>query len=188
MFVRGYKTWCEEVSAQLREELGSRRESALDPRELARLLDVDLWTPHDVPGLPSEVRRRLTTAHADCWSAVTISSGLRTVVIFNPAHSSARQASDITHELAHILLGHKPGHMFMAPSGAALRTHDRDQEAEANWLCGSLLLPREALVSIRRRRITEETACAEYGVSKELLRYRLNATGVNFQFRRIRGG
>jgi len=37
--------------------------------------------------------------------------------------------------------------MFMSPnSGMALRTHNEEQEEEANWLAGCLLLPREALL------------------------------------------
>jgi hypothetical protein len=38
------------------------------------------------------------------------------------------------HELAHILLGHKPTMMFMDPKNdLALRAHNHAQE-EANWL------------------------------------------------------
>jgi Zn-dependent peptidase ImmA (M78 family) len=75
--------------------------------------------------------------------------------------------------------------MFASPgSGIALRTHNKEQEDEANWLAGSLLLPRDALFSIRRRRLTDEEACQEYGVSLAMLRFRFNASGVDIQLRR----
>jgi hypothetical protein len=35
---------------------------------------------------------------------------------------------------------------------------------------------------------TEEAAARTYQVSVQLLKYRLNVTGVNFQFRRARAG
>ena len=52
--------------------------------------------------------------------------------------------------LAHILLGHKPTRVFMNPhTGLALRTHDKEQEEEAGWLAGCLMLPREVLLQSR---------------------------------------
>jgi Zn-dependent peptidase ImmA (M78 family) len=77
--------------------------------------------------------------------------------------------------------------MFMSiNSGMALRTHNEEQEEEANWLAGCLLLPREALVTIRRMGYSDEEACSEYGVSPAMLRFRLNITGVDVQLRRAR--
>ncbi len=188
MFVRGFKSWCEGVSAQVRRDLGLTATGPLDPRKLAVSLGVDLWTPTDVPGLPTEVSRRLLKSHSDSWSAITISHGDVVVIVYNPAHSPARQASDLMHELAHVLLGHEPTRMFISPhSGIGLRTHDKDQEAEASWLAGCLLLPREALLHIRRRGLSTDEARRAYGVSTELLRFRLNATGVNVQIGRAKG-
>ena len=78
--------------------------------------------------------------------------------------------------------------MFMSPTaGIALRTHNEEQEDEANWLAGCLLLPRDVLLAIRRKRLLDEEACAEYGVSLAMLRYRFNVTGVDVQLRRFRG-
>jgi Zn-dependent peptidase ImmA (M78 family) len=74
--------------------------------------------------------------------------------------------------------------MFMSPkSGTALRTHNEEQEEEANWLAGCLLLPREALMFIRRGRMSDEGACSHYGVSLAMLRFRFNVTGVDVQLR-----
>jgi IrrE N-terminal-like domain len=73
-------------------------------------------------------------------------------------------------------------------SGLALRTYNEEQEQEADWLAGCLLLPRDALLAIRRRRLSDEEICSEYGVSPAMLRFRLNITGVDVQLRRARGG
>jgi Zn-dependent peptidase ImmA (M78 family) len=67
-------------------------------------------------------------------------------VIFNPRKSDGRKASDIVHELAHLILGHDPAKVVFSEDGQiATRTFDQKQEDEANWLAWALLLPREAL-------------------------------------------
>jgi Zn-dependent peptidase ImmA (M78 family) len=71
-----------------------------------------------------------------------------------------------------------------------LNTFDQIQEEEANWLAGCLLLPRDALMLIRRHGMDLKVAAKRYGVSFDMLRYRTGITGVNYQFgvvRRLRG-
>lgn len=65
----------------------------------------------------------------------------------------------------------------------ARRTYNEEQEEQANWLAGCLLLPRDALVAIRRRGLSDQDACSEYGVSPAMLRFRFNVTGVDAQLR-----
>lgn len=187
MFRRGFKTWAEEVAVRIRRELNLEATSPLDPLQVAQHLGVLVLTPSDLGELPSDVRARLLNAHRDCWSAITVSLGSRHLIIRNPRHARTRQHSSLAHELAHIILGHDPSLMFVTPkSGVALRTHNGEQEEEANWLAGCLLLPREALFSIRRERISEEDARERYGVSPAMLRFRFNTSGVDLQLRRAR--
>jgi hypothetical protein len=47
-------------------------------------------------------------------------------------------------------------------------------------------LPREALLFLRRNGMSDEETLDEYGVSGDLLNYRMNVTGVNYQARRER--
>ena len=63
-----------------------------------------------------------------------------------------------------------------------LSSYEKQQEEEADWLSGCLLLPREALLSIRRRGLAETDAASQYGVSMKMLTYRNALTGVNRQF------
>jgi Zn-dependent peptidase ImmA (M78 family) len=187
MFERGFKTWCEEFSVQLRREIGLSAISPLDPLNLANMLEVDVRSPRELEGLPPDVCRRLVTTDANNWSAVTVSHKRHRLVVYNPAHSRARRNSDVMHEIAHILLDHHPTQVFVSPqSGYALRTHDKNQESEAGWLAGCLLLPRPALLHIRKLSLDDEAACEQYGVSEDLLRFRMNATGVNVQIQRAR--
>jgi IrrE N-terminal-like domain len=187
MFRRGFKTWAEQTSARVRQNLKLPPTSPLNPLALAASLNVDVMTPTELGELPSDIRERLLGEHSDDWSAITVTSGQSHLVITNSSHSPVRLNSDLAHELAHIILGHEPSLMYMSvASGLAVRTYNDEQEEEANWLAGCLLLPRAALVEARRKRFSDDMIGAEYGVSAPMLRYRLNITGVNVQSRRTR--
>ena len=181
---RGFKARAERTSAGLRGELGLSAFERLDPTKLAAYLEVALLTPSDVPGMTDEMLHQLLTIDPWGWSAVTIVQGNTAFVIFNPRHSAGRQASDITHELAHIILGHQPATMIMSPDGSlVMRSYDQKQEDEANWLAWAILLPREALLAMKRRRATIADIAAEYGVTETLVQYRLRITGIESQLR-----
>lgn len=183
MLKRGFKSKSENISLQVRSELGLGKNEPLPPHLLAEHIGVQLWKPIDIAGLSENALRQLLRRDRDSWSAVTISFGGVDVVIYNSSHSQARQSSDIMHELSHILLGHNPIEMmlFSQSEEIVLREYDQTLEEEANWLSGSLLLPREALLHISRNRINNADACRIYGVSNDLLDYRINITGVNVQ-------
>lgn len=185
MFRRGFKTWAEEISLRVRRKLKLPDAAPLDPLQLAELLSVLVLPLNELRDMPEDCRRRLINDHSENWSAITVANGNHHLIVINTAHAATRRNSDLAHELAHVILGHEPSMMFASPgSGIALRTHNKEQEEEANWLAGCLLLPRDALLSIRRRRLTDEEACREYGVSIAMLRFRLNASGVDIQLRR----
>jgi Zn-dependent peptidase ImmA (M78 family) len=188
MFRRGFKTWAERTSLRVRQKLKLSPSSPLDPFPLAELLGVSIVASRDLSDLPADVRRRLENDHRDCWSAITVTDGRGHLIVTNPSHAQTRLNSSLAHELAHIILGHEPSMMFMSPkSGTALRTHNEEQEEEANWLAGCLLLPREALMFIRRGGMSDEDACSQYGVSLAMLRFRFNVTGVDVQLRHRQG-
>lgn len=91
------------------------------------------------------------------------------------------------HELAHIILGHDLAEACIMDDGSLVPGNfDQDQEDEADWLAGTLLLPRPALMSIRRRQISEIVACDQYLVSREMLNWRVRMTGVDYQLARSR--
>jgi IrrE N-terminal-like domain len=185
MFRRGFKSWCEETALKVRQHQNLGITDPLSPFVLARELRVAVVQPADLEHLAEDVRRRLLGHHSDCWSAITIPGKRRPLIVYNPTHSRARQNSDLMHELAHILLGHKPTRVFIDPNtDLSLRSHDKAQEEEANWLAGCLLLPREVLLHIKATRLSDEAACRQYEVSAKMLAYRMNVSGVNIQHRR----
>ena len=186
MFDRGFKTWCEKYSTNIRKDLGLDAGDALDLRALAEHLGIRVWSPESVPGLDSEtiaiLLRNDGVSRSD-WSAVTIVVGTKVAVILNTSHSSGRQASDLAHELSHHILGHETKDAGYSSDGILLlNDYDKKQEEEADWLAGCLLLPRDALVSIKRRKLTEDETTLEYCVSQRMLKYRTAMTGVDRQF------
>lgn len=187
MFTRGFKSWCEQASLQQRRALGLRSGEPLDAALLASHLGIDVWTPEDVPGLDADSLNTLLVEDPDSWSAVTLAVNSKHVIILNSAHSQARRASNITHEIAHVIIGHEPARVDITEDGLLmLNCYDKKQEEEATWLSGCLLLPREALLLIRRQRMNDEMAKDKYGVSAQMLSYRLRMSGVDMQMNRTR--
>ena len=170
----------------VRRQQGLALSAPLDPRLLAESLGADVISPDQLPALSKKTCDELLGVYSDEWSAVTFPSD-PPLIVFNPTHSVARQNSDLMHEISHILLKHAPTMVFIHPkTQLAIRTFDPAQEDEANWLCGSLLLPREALLLIKRSAWSQEESCATYGVSADMLTYRLNVSGVNVQHHRAK--
>ncbi len=182
---RGFKSWCENASRDYRAQLGLDLADPLDPHDLARFLGVLVWTPDEVPDLSSQSIRQLTKVDPSSWSAVTVSAGGRHLVILNSAHALTRQRNSLAHELAHLVLNHQPDTARVSGEGFLLRDHyDAEQEEEADWLAGTLLLPREGLLSVYRRTSSSEAIGRIFGVSTKLVDWRLRMTGILAQTRR----
>jgi hypothetical protein len=184
VFKRGFKTWCENIAALQRKALGLQPFDALDPFQFAKHLGVKVWTADQIPGLDSESSNILLKKDSDSWSAVTLSGGPKDLIILNPTQTGGRLASNLMHELSHIVIGHAPARVDVSEEGyLMLSTFDKVQEDEAIWLCGCLLLPREALVASRRRGTPFNEVKRTYGSSKEMFDYRMRVTGVTKQVR-----
>jgi hypothetical protein len=178
---RGFKSKCENMSLQIRNELNLKKRDPLSPQSLASHLNVELLKPVDIPGLsPSEIQQLLGKGQ-DSWSAVTIAFTGVELIIYNSTHHESRQSNDIMHELSHIILNHKPIEMLLLSQSTdiVLREYDNNMEEEANWLAGCLLLPRDVLIHIKFTNIDVSEACKTYRVSDDLLTYRMRITGIN---------
>lgn len=182
---RGFKSWAERTSLAFRKELGVPVDARLMPEQLAAYLGVELWTPNQVPGMTKELLNQLLKVDPWGWSAAGMQVHDRGIIIYNPQHSRGRQVSDITHELAHFILDHQPAKIILSADldGMSMRSFNQKQEDEANCLAWTLLLPREALVRAKGRRLTLEQIAEKYGVTKSLATYRVNATGVEKQLK-----
>lgn len=188
MLQRGFKSWCESVSANFRKELGKDSDAPLFPQELANHLNIRLSIPSDFKNLSHDTLQTLLGSETDSWSAVTISKGNTHLIIYNNSHARSRQANDLMHEMSHIILRHQPQNNFYSKEANPflLRQYNQNQEEEANCLAAIILLPKEALLKIKFQRLSHYHAARIYGVSMQLLKMRLNTSGTNYIYNRSR--
>lgn len=185
---RGFKTEAEGYALDFRNELGLRDNAPLCPRRLAEHLEIPLVPlssyRQEIPGAISI----LSGEEISAFSAVTVFIRSRRIIAFNDFHHPNRQASDISHELAHAILGHPPTPPL---SEAGCRNFDLVLEEEANWLGQTLLIPRPAAIRVARLGLSLTDAANEYKVSEPLMRMRLHVTGAYLVVSRMqarRGG
>ena len=182
---RGFKTWCEKAADGFRRDLHVARNGPLDPHVLARHLQVLVLTPDQIAGLGQDHRDQLLKHDPSSWSAVTIELPEKKIIILNSSHVPQRQNSDLMHELAHLILEHEPARVDVTPDGLMLLdTYDREQEAEANWFAGALLVPRDALLSVLANNRRNENAAQHFAVSVDMIKWRRQMTGIDLQLRR----
>ena len=182
---RGFKAWCENAAADYRTALRLKPPDPLNPDELAAHLGVMVWRPEDVPELSPDSLRQLTINDRDSWSAVTLRLGDTNLTILNSAHALTRKRSSLTHELAHLILDHEPSRIDVSPAGhLLLSSFEREQEEEADWLSATLLVPRAGLQVAYRATQDAQTLADHFGVSLDMMNWRLRMTGIVTQARR----
>ena len=83
---------------------------------------------------------------------MTIKEGETLGIVLNTAHDITRQRNDLMHELAHVELRHVAARVEVSGSGLLLLSdYSEEQEQEADWHAGALLLPRDAILRLRGR-------------------------------------
>jgi Zn-dependent peptidase ImmA (M78 family) len=177
---RGFKTECESIATAVRGEMGLAAHAPLNSSDLADHLGIPV---HPLSALNGDgVMAAIKHVHANnkVLSAMTIFPAWpkhHRLVIFNDANSLARQNSDVAHELAHGLLLHEPRCAIVS----GCRDYARADEDEAAWLSGCLLVPREAALAVAIAQTPVGVAAAQYGVSTQMMSYRINCTGASRQ-------
>lgn len=149
--------------------MGLEAITPIDPVAVCSVFDIQLICLSDLDSKCPFLR------DTSSFSAVTVPCGHQTAIVHNDAHHPHRQRSNICHELAHCFLGHD-----CAPplTEDGERNHNKGIEAEANFLCGSLLIPNEAALHIVSQGLVLQ-AQSIYGVSAAMLNYRLRMSGAN---------
>lgn len=165
--------------------MGLHAHDPADIRQLAKHLNVGV-IPAD--RLVDRARlEELERIQPGAFSAATfhLPDG-RTIAVYNPcSHEPGRTNSDIGHEIAHILLDHDVREIQQI-AGHTFITCNTEQEEEATWLAGCLLLPRPLLLREAYNGTSAEAIADKYQVSPHMARFRLNTSGVLLQARRAR--
>jgi Zn-dependent peptidase ImmA (M78 family) len=180
-FRRGFKTDAERTAMDIRAELGWSATDALDVFAVA-----DQW---GIPVVPMSgccvhgFHQVFQTCEQESFSAITIFTGTARLIVHNDSHHPHRQSSNIAHELSHCILEHEPAPLRDDDSGC--RDWNASYEAEADWLGGTLLIPREGGLHFVKVGWSIEEIAAHYRVSEQLAKWRLNQTGVMQQVERL---
>jgi hypothetical protein len=195
---RGFKAESERRATSLRSAISCSETRTPDLADLAAHLRVAVLPADHLLDGGSEELLRLHDIQPGCFSAATFSPpGSRHIVVYNPvsldgqilstaeARVDGRTRSNVAHEFAHIVLGHDI-RQVQKIGGQHFFTCNPEQEEEANWLAGALLLPRPLLLIAVRNDLTNEEIAEQNHVSVDMARFRTNATGVRMQVARTR--
>src|SRR6266849_7824155 len=167
----GFKSYANKIARETRDELGLSSASPLDPWALADYLGIPVIPLSVLESEAPEAVKQLGRRDKGAFSAVTVFSGYKRMIVVNDSHTRGRQASNVAHELAHSLLQHRPKAAF---DDKGARHWEEDQEDEAEWLAGALLISEEAALEIVRQSLSQKDAARLYGVSVDMIRFRLN--------------
>lgn len=182
---RGFKAKAEKLALQVRGAMGLSWRERLDPRKLADHLGVPVFELPDLvtTGMSQgSVSHLLGKGRGEFSAALFQREGVK-LIVANPVHSAGRQASNIVHEVSHLLLKHVPPAEVLE---AGCRRWDSMMEREADWLAGELLVPRKAALDIARRGRDLDLSARHFGVSKAMMTWRLNHSGARKQAKRER--
>jgi Zn-dependent peptidase ImmA (M78 family) len=169
---RGFKAFAEEIAREVRNEMGVPAHGRVCAFQLADYLGVPTLRLSDLAGqvaLTAEQRLALRQeVHGFC---MPLPDGRRAIV-YNDFNGPPRQQSDVAHEAAHLLLQHQ----FRSLKQANWR--EQEEENEAAFLGGALLVPLAAALNIVRRNMGVTEAANSFGVSEQMIAYRCNVSGA----------
>ncbi|HSX65924.1 ImmA/IrrE family metallo-endopeptidase [Nocardioides sp.] len=169
------KAACKRLAVEVRAELGLDPMQALNPWDLAELYGIRVVALGDL-ALDHAIRDHFHAVRPEVFSGALLPHRSGAVIVENDAHPLARRRSTMGHELAHLVAEHQFGTSLVNERGC--RTADKLQEDEAAEISGELLVPSDAAKRLARQKATDDEVALRFGVSIELARWRMNATGA----------
>ena len=173
---RGFKAEAERLAVAVRKELGLGPTHPVSCGDICEELGIPTITVSMLvaAGAAPQSVRCISSPEAK-FSAMTVASGTKRLIVYNPQHPLGRRANSLAHEISHILLEHP---LAPALGVGGCRRWDPVLEAEADWQAGALLVPRDAAFDWMRAGGSLEEGSLYFGVSLPLFRWRVNQTGV----------
>lgn len=175
---RGFKAEAERLATQVRHKTDLGSYEPLDIGALVQYVGAQLRSADELTSLTK--LQELEALQPGAFSACTFDFGTRKVIVVSPLASDERQRSDASHEASHLLLKHSVKEVEQLGS-LSFFTCDPDEEQEANWLAGCLLLPRDLLVRSLKHGLDAADIAEANTVSLQMAHFRLRATGVERQ-------
>lgn len=172
------------VASNIRRDIGAAVHEPVEPFHL-QVGGVAIVRGQDVPGVASEIRDHLFRVAVSQWSAATLpvhSAGTDWLIVLNSAHGIERQRASLMEEFCHVLLGHEMTQLSHQ-EGVTFRDYHDGQEEEAYYIGSAILVPEQGLREHLRLRNSAESIAASYGVSRELVEYRIKRLGLWYLYR-----
>lgn len=164
------------LALELREELDLTPHDPFNPLDLARLYGVEVIRLSEIDCSPEALNHfRIERPAVFSGALVPLPDG-STVIVENDWHVPERRVSTASHEMAHVTLEHPFSATLTNSKGC--RVSVKEHEAEAAELSGELLIPSDAARKLAFDGVSDEVAAERFGVSVEVARWRLNASGA----------
>uniref|UniRef100_UPI003D9095A1 ImmA/IrrE family metallo-endopeptidase n=1 Tax=Gordonia sp. B7-2 TaxID=3420932 RepID=UPI003D9095A1 len=177
---RGFKTEAKRLALELRTEIGLDAYAPFDPYALASEYGISVVQLSSLDGV---ARDHFLRADGSALSGALIPNGTGVIILENDAQRPTRRRTTMCHELAHVVLEHEFGVSLSDERKCGL---GGDQEAEADWLSGEMLIPSDGAFRLARADATDEQAAEEYDVSLAIARWRMNHSGARKVVERAR--
>lgn len=158
----------------LRAKAGLGVRGRLDPFSVMDKYNIIVMHPKDLGELDEADHDLLRGIDARTWSggAQELPDG-RLLILLNPNQTPERATVTVMEEVAHAHFGHQPSRLSVGPSGMLGRHYDAIAETEAYRTAAAALLPSIVVARAVWRQVPAETLAAEYGVSIELVEFRI---------------
>lgn len=173
------KSEMETMANNLRAELEVAKTDPLDALSI-RVFGVDVLVPTDIEDLSQQCLAHLIGPGKNEWSAMSVpldTQNTRWAVLRNDGHQIERQRVTYLEECWHILLGHKLTRIAKVADSYG-RTYDSNEEHDAYYLASATLLPKSAIITAVEAKIPVKRIAEQYGVSTDLVEYRIKRLGL----------
>jgi len=175
---KGFVTEANDWAVELRREMNLAANDPMCPWNLAKYLGVKIYKLCDLKAC-SERTLLYERRKGHCFSAAVCFDGVAAFIVMNDANEKKRQASDIAHELAHVLLRHPPANPFQTDG---VRLFSDAHELEAERLGPTLLISDAAAVRalsmVSRGLHSMQSLSDSWGITQEVLQMRINLSGA----------
>lgn len=178
---RGFKTEAKTLALELRTEIGLGPHVPFDPYMLAAEYGIRVVP---LSALECSGRDHFLKSDGSALSGALIPDGTSVIILDNDAQPVARRRNTVSHELAHVVLEHEFGVSLADERKCGL---SGDQEKEADWLAGELLIPYAAAFRLARSNAADDDVAERMSVSLAVARWRMNASGARKVAARTRG-
>lgn len=169
---RGFKTESKRLALELRAEIDLDAYAPFDPYAFASEYGISVVQLSELDGA---ARAHFLSAQGSALSGALIPDGTGIVILENDAQPLTRRRTTMCHELAHVVLEHSFGVSLSDERKCGL---GGQQEEEADWLSGEMLIPYDGAFRLARANATDERAAQAFDVSLAVAHWRMNHSGA----------